>query len=79
MRSDVSPTAMKGATSCFQEVWVALGCLREFQAGLMLDDMEDLVDREVQGGEGGGALGLLRCRGSVLLGCWGSMPPGALL
>ena len=44
MRSGMSPTAMKGATSCFQEVWVMLGCLREFQLGLMLDDVKDLID-----------------------------------
>ena len=25
------------------------GYLREFQPGLMLDDVEDLIDREVQG------------------------------
>ena len=68
---------MKGTTSYFQEVWVVLDCLREFQLALMLDDVKDLVDREVQGGEGGGVLGLRGCQGSVLLGTWGPMPPCA--
>jgi len=36
-------------TSCFQEVWVVIDCLREFQPGLMLDDVEDLIDREIRG------------------------------
>jgi len=47
MHSGMSPTAMKGAIFGFQEVWVVLGCLREFQPRLMLDDVEDLVDQEV--------------------------------
>ena len=33
------------------------GGLKEFQPGLMLDDVKDLVDREVQGSEGSGVLG----------------------
>ena len=49
MRSGVSPIAVKGATSCFQEVWVVLGCLKEFQSGLMLDDVKDLINRHLQG------------------------------
>jgi len=40
---------MKGATSCFKRVWVVSGCLREFQPGLILDVVEDLVDWEVRG------------------------------
>jgi len=31
---------------------------RKFQAGLMLDAVKDLIDRDVQEGEGGGVLGL---------------------
>jgi len=50
------------------------GCLWEFQPGLMLDDVEDLIDQEVQGVEGDGAFGLRRRPGSVLLGSWGSLP-----
>ena len=49
MCSGVSSTVVKEATFCFQEVWVMLGCLREFESGLMLDDVEDLVDRVVSG------------------------------
>jgi len=45
----VSPTVVKGATSCFQGVWILSGYLGEFQLGLMLDDMEDLINQEVQG------------------------------
>ena len=41
----------------------------------MLDDMQDLVDREVHGGEGDGAFDLRRHRGSALLGSWGSVSP----
>jgi len=51
----------------------------------MPDDVEDLIDREVQGGEVSGVLGLHRHRGSILLGvglrasssCWfeGSRDP----
>ena len=78
MHSGVSLTAVKGVTSYFQEFLVMLGCLREFQAGLMLDEVEDLVEREVRGGEGGGVFGLRRCRGSVLLGSWVPIPPCAL-
>ena len=51
------------------------GCLWEFQPGLMLDDVEDLIDQEVQGVEGDGAFGLCCHRGSTLIGSWGSMPP----
>ena len=45
----VPPTAMKGATSCFQRVWVVPGSFEELQPGLLLDDMEDLINREIQG------------------------------
>ena len=49
MLHGVSPITMKGAASCFKGVWVVSGYLTEFQPGLMLDDVEDLVDQEVQG------------------------------
>jgi len=49
MHGGVSPTVVKEITSCFQEVWVVLGCLREFQSQLMLDDVKNLVNRELQG------------------------------
>ena len=49
MRSGMSPTVVKGATSCFRGVCIAFGCLGEFHSGLMLDDVEDLIDQEVQG------------------------------
>ena len=49
MRSGMSLTAIKGATSYFQGFWVVFDCLREFQSRLMLDDVEDLINREVQG------------------------------
>ena len=49
MLHGVSLTAVKGATFCFKRVWVVSGCLREFQPRLVFDDVEDLVDREVQG------------------------------
>ena len=48
MLRGVSLIAMKGSASCFKGVWVMSGCLKEFQPGLMLNDVEDLVDREVQ-------------------------------
>jgi len=71
------PTIMKGAVSCFKGDWVVPGCLREFQSRLMLNDVKNLVDRDIQGGECDGAFGL-RCRwGSVLLGSLGSVPPYA--
>ena len=41
--------------------------------------MKDLVDREVQGGEGDRAFGLRHFRGSVFLGSWGSVPPCVFL
>jgi len=74
MHGGASTTAMKEATSCFQEAWVMLGCPREFQPQLIHDDVEDLVDREVQRGEGGGVLGLHHFQGSVLRGSWGPLP-----
>ena len=49
MHGGVSPTAVKGTASYFQEVRVVLGCLRKFHSQLMLDDMKDLVNRELQG------------------------------
>ena len=50
------------------------GCLREFQPGMVLDDVKDLIDREIQVGEGDGVLGLCRRWGIVLLGSFGSVP-----
>jgi len=50
MLCGVSPTAIKGAVSCFIRVRVMSGCLREFAPALILDDMEDLNNQEVQGG-----------------------------
>ena len=49
-------------------------CLRKLQPGLMFDDVEDMIDRKVQGGEGDGAFGLRCRRGSVLLGSWARCP-----
>jgi len=49
MLCGVSPTSMKRAASCFKRGRVAFGSLREFHSGLMLDNVEDLVDWEVQG------------------------------
>jgi len=51
-----------------------LGSLGEFQPELMLDGVEDPIDREVQEAKGDGVFGLRHCRGSVLLGSWGPMP-----
>ena len=68
MLHGVSPTAMKKAASCFKRVRVASGSLREFLSGLMLDNMEDLVDWEVQGCEEDGAFRLRRRQGSMLVG-----------
>jgi len=68
MLRDVSPTAIKGAVSCFIRVRVMSGCLREFAPALILDDVEDLINQEVQGGEGDRIFGLCRRWGSVLLG-----------
>jgi len=41
------PTVEKGATSCFQGVWVVFVYLGEFQPRLMFDDVEDKIDLEV--------------------------------
>jgi len=78
MRGGTSPTTMKGTTFRFQGVWVVLGCLREFHSRLMLDDVKDMVNQKVHGGEGGGVLGLCHCQKNVLLGSWGPMSPRAL-
>ena len=43
------------------------GCLKEFQLRLMLDDVKNLIDRDVHRGQGDGAFGLRRRQGSVLL------------
>jgi len=40
---------MEGTVPCFQEICVVLGWLREFLTWLMLDDMKDLVNRQLQG------------------------------
>ena len=77
MYSGVSPTVMKGATSCFQGVWVMSGFLVEFKPELILNDVEDLIDRKVQAGQGDGVFSFHYHQGSVLLGCWGLMPPCA--
>jgi len=58
MVRDVSPTAVKGAIFCFKGVWVMSGCLREFQSGLILEYVEDLVNQEVQRGKSDGSFGL---------------------
>ena len=50
------------------------GCLEKFQLRLRFDDVEDMIDKEVQEGEGDGVFGLCLYRGSVLLGNWGSVP-----
>ena len=55
MLHDVAPTFMKRAASYFKRVRVASGNLREFQPKLMVDNVEDLIDWEVQEGEGDGA------------------------
>jgi len=60
MHRGVSPTAMKEATSYFLGVWVISSCLREFQLELMLEDVENLIDREVQRSKGDGAFGFRR-------------------
>jgi len=49
MLRGVSPTAMKRAASYFKRVRVTSGSLRKFQPGLMLDNVEDMVDWEDQG------------------------------
>ena len=78
MLRGMSLTAMKRAASYFKRVWVASSSLREFHPGLMLDNVEDLVDGEVQGGEGNGAFSLCRRLGSVLVWSKGSVPPCTL-
>ena len=45
----VSPAVMERVASCLKRVRVASDSLREFQPGLVLDDVEDLVNWEVQG------------------------------
>jgi len=49
MHDGVSLTAVKGTTSCFQEVLVMLACLKEFYPQLMLDDIKDLVNQSFRG------------------------------
>jgi len=44
----VFSAAMERADSCFKRVKIASDSLREFQPGLVLDDVEDLVNWEVQ-------------------------------
>jgi len=70
----MSLTAMKIAASCFKRVWVVSGSLRELQLALMLDNVEDLVDWEVQGGEGDGAFGLHHRQGACFLGASARCP-----
>ena len=52
MQGGMSRTVVKGRISFFYGIWVVLGCLREFHLRLMLDDVKDLVNRQVQGSEG---------------------------
>ena len=49
MFRSVSPAVMERAASFFKRVRVACDSLREFQPGLVLGDMEDLVNWEAQG------------------------------
>ena len=49
MHGGVSLTTVKGIASCFREVRVVLGYLREFHLRLMLDYVKDLVNQELQG------------------------------
>ena len=54
------------------------GHFREFQPRLLLDDVNDLINRQLQGSEGRGVLNLCPCQGSVLLESWGTMSPCTL-
>ena len=49
-------------------------CVGKLRIGLMLDDVKDLINREIQDGEGDGTFGLRRRWESVLLGSWGLVP-----
>ena len=43
----MSPTAMK--RTVFQGICIMLDCLREYHPWLMLDDVKDLINRQLQG------------------------------
>jgi len=55
MQGGVSPTTMKGTTSWFQGFCVMFGHFWKFHSRLMLDDMKDLINRQLQGGEDWGS------------------------
>jgi len=49
VQGGVSSTVVKRTVSYFEGICVVLGCLREFHSWLMLDDVKDLVNRQLQG------------------------------